>query len=92
MDKTLQLNYWKAGEDFRGILDKTPNKDVVLALRQQAAMLRNDADTLEKLAGLIELSSDEKKSQISVFGDTHVITVSGPKDFIAILTRWQLIQ
>lgn len=92
MEKTLNLNQFKAGDDFKSILDQSSKKDYVSALRKHASLLRQDADSLEKLAGLIELLPDEKRKDISVRGDSHIIGISGPKDFLAILTRWKLVE
>lgn len=91
-EHSLNLSYFKQGEDYAAIEKENGKKSNPAAnLRIQAAMLRSDADKLEKVANLIEMSQQEQQEKISLKGDTHTIMIKGPTSFLNMLKKQQLI-
>jgi len=67
------LGYFKRGDDFGSCLESTKG-DVVEALRLHSEGLKEDAQTLSKIADALEGIS------ATAFGDTHVITIDMPEN------------
>lgn len=88
---TVNLSYHKQGDDFFSATT-TANNNTITALKIQADMLKQDALTLDKIHNLISTLKEADRSKVVMSGDAHNITINGPKSFIDILLKGNLIR
>lgn len=92
---TIKLEQFKQGDDYNGILEQ--NKVIgganvySKALRQHAAMLRRDAESLDRVANLIDMLDEESQKKVKVSGDTHTLVIKGPDVLIKQLKKQGLV-
>jgi hypothetical protein len=85
------------GEDFQTALQealsvkKQTENEFIEALRIQASKMKEDSDSLYKVANLIALLGVDQQTQVKLNGKGHTILIDGPEKFINILKSHKLI-
>ena len=96
MNKLNLITEFK-GDDFQKALNEAIEKkrvsenEFIEALRIYAAKLKEDSESLYKVANLIALLGDDMQTKVKLNGKGHNILVDGPDAFLNILKSHKLI-